>query len=499
MENFQISGVSGGNSFILATILIYFTGLMYLGYRAFRKTKTFSDYILGSRKLGPVVGAMNVGASDMSSWLLMGLPGAFYLHGVNQIWIVVGLVVGSYCSWKIIAKRLRRYTEISGDALTIPSFLEHRLEDKTRAINVSCLIAIIFFFTIYIAAGFTGAAKLFSSIFEISYFSALVLSCIGIVSYALLGGFLAVSYADLFQGLLIFFVLLLVPFFIMGKTDLSASDFIAKTIELAPSHVDPFYELTFVGILGYFAWGLGYFGQPHIISKYMAIKDPRQIDLARRICISWMSLSMVGAATIGLMGFVYFSSSPLSEPETVFIAMSNSIFHPIVIGVLVAAILSATMSTTNAQIIICCSALSEDFYRHFIRKNAANKEMLFVTRLWVVVVALVALVIASDESSSVLALVGKAWAGLGAAFGPIVLLSLFWKKTTRTGAVAGIISGGLGAIIFSKISIISYEILPAFILSFVSVYLFSLLTPNQVPQKVSSEFKKLDEMSLSKS
>lgn len=494
MENIQLGEIGGGNSFILATILIYFTGLMYLGYKAFKKTKTFSDYILGSRKLGPVVGAMNVGASDMSSWLLMGLPGAFYLHGVNQIWIVIGLVVGSYCSWKIIAKRLRRYTELSGDALTITSFLEHRLEDKSRILNVSTLIVIIFFFTIYIAAGFTGAAKLFSSIFDISYFSALILSCIGIVSYALLGGFLAVSYADLFQGMLIFFVLLLVPFFIVGGSDLSASDFVLKTIEMAPSHIDPFYELSFVGILGFFAWGLGYFGQPHIISKYMAIKEPKEIDLARKIAISWMTLSMIGAATIGLLGFVYFADNPLKEPETVFIAMSNSIFHPIIIGVLVAAILSATMSTTNAQIIICCSALSEDLYRNFIRKNATNKEMLFVTRLWVVVVALVALVIASDQHSSVLSLVGRAWAGLGAAFGPIVLLSLFWKKTTKSGGIAGIISGAVGAIIFSKISIISYEILPAFLLSLFVIFIVSLLTQNQVPHKVSSEFKKLDEM-----
>lgn len=485
---------SEGNSFILATILIYFTGLMYLGYQAFRKTKTFSDYILGSRKLGPVVGAMNVGASDMSSWLLMGLPGAFYLHGVNQVWIVIGLIVGSYCSWKIIAKRLRRYTEISGDALTITSFLEHRLEDKSRILNISTLVVIIFFFTIYIAAGFTGSAKLFSAIFGISYFSALVLSCIGIVSYALLGGFLAVSYADLFQGILIFCVLLFVPFFIIGTSDLTASDFVAKTIAMAPSHVDPFYGLDFLGILGFFAWGLGYFGQPHIISKYMAIKDPHRIDLARKICISWMTLSMAGAAIIGLLGFVYFADTPLKEPETVFIAMSHSIFHPIIIGVLVAAIVSATMSTTNAQIIICCSALSEDFYRHFIRKNAANKEMLFVTRMWVVVVALIAMLIAADPTASVLALVGRAWAGLGAAFGPIVLLSLYWKKTTRFGGIAGVISGAAGAIIFSKMSFISYEILPAFVLSFLTIVMVSLMTPHQVPHKVSADFKRLDAM-----
>ncbi len=483
-----------GNSFILATILIYLFGLMCLGYRAFKKTKTFSDYILGSRKLGPIVGAMNVGASDMSSWLLMGLPGAFYLHGLNQIWIVVGLVVGSYCSWKIIAKRLRRYTEISGDALTITSFLENRFEDKTRVLNVATLIVIIFFFTIYIAAGFTGSAKLFSAIFGISYHTALLLSCLGIVSYALLGGFLAVSYADLFQGILIFCVLLFVPFFIVNHSDLTVSDFVAKTVEMAPSHIDPFYNLNFIGILGFFAWGLGYFGQPHIISKYMAIQDPKQIALARRICISWMSLSMIGAAVIGLLGFVYFADSPLKEPETVFIAMSYSIFHPIIIGVLVAAIVSATMSTTNAQIIICCSALSEDFYRHFIRKNAANKEMLFVTRMWVVVVALVALFIASDQTSSVLTLVGRAWAGLGAAFGPVVLLALYWKKATRYGAITGVVVGAAGAIIFSKMSFISYEILPAFVLSFISIVVVSLLTQHQVPHKVGADFKRLDVM-----
>lgn len=467
---------------------------MYIGYRGFRNTKTFSDYILGSRKLGPIVGAMNVGASDMSSWLLMGLPGAFYLHGVNQVWIVVGLVVGSYCSWKFIAKRLRRYTEISGDALTISSFLESRLEDKSKILNVSTLIVIIFFFTIYIAAGFVGSAKLFSSIFGISYMTALIISCIGIVSYALLGGFLAVSYADLFQGVLIFCVLLFVPTYIIGKSDLTVSDYVMTTISMDPTRVDPFHDLSFVGIMGFFAWGLGYFGQPHIISKYMAIQDPHRIGLARKICISWMSLSMVGASVIGLLGYIYFASTPLSEPETVFIAMSHSIFHPIIIGVLIAAILSATMSTTNAQIIICCSALSQDFYRHFFRKNASNREMLIVTRMWVVIVALVALSVAADQSSTVLGLVAKAWAGLGASFGPVVLLALFWKKTTRSGAVAGVISGALGAIFFSKLSFISYEILPAFLLSLFMIFIVSLMTQKEVPHKVESEFKKLAEM-----
>ncbi len=482
-----------GNFFIGITVAIYMTGLMYLGWRGFRNTKTFSDYILGSRKLGPVVGAMNVGASDMSSWLLMGLPGAFYLYGINQIWIVIGLVVGSYCSWKFIAKRLRRYTELSGDSLTITSFLESRFEDKTRLLNISTLIVIIFFFTIYIAAGFVGSAKLFSSIFEVPYMTALIVSAVAIVSYALLGGFLAVSYADLFQGILILCVLLFVPTYIIAKSDLSISDHVMQTMQMDPTHINPFHNLDFIGILGFFAWGLGYFGQPHIISKYMAIQDPNRIDLARKICITWMTISMIGASVIGLLGYVYFANAPLVEHETVFIAMSHSIFHPIIIGVLVAAILSATMSTTNAQIIICCSALSQDFYRHFFRKNATNREMLIVTRMWVVIVVLVAMVIAADQTSTVLGLVGKAWAGLGASFGPIVLLALYWKKTTRLGAFAGVVSGALGAVVFSKLSFISYEILPAFLLSLFMIYIVSLMTQKQVPHKVNAEFKKLGE------
>ena len=485
---------SGGNIFIVTTISIYFACLMYLGWRGFRNTKTFSDYILGSRKLGPVVGAMNVGASDMSSWLLMGLPGAFYLHGLNQVWMVMGLVVGSYCSWKFVAKRLRRYTEIAGDALTISSFLQNRFEDKTKLLNIITSITIIFFFTIYIASGFVGSAKLFASVFDIPYFTALIISCIGIVSYALLGGFLAVSWADLFQGLLMLLVLLFTPIFVIYKSDFSAVEFITKTAELSPSHLNPFHDLNFVGMVGFFAWGLGYFGQPHIISKYMAIKDPHRIDLARQVCISWMSLSMIGASIVGLLGFVYFSSSPLKEPETVFIAMSHAIFHPIIIGILISAILAATMSTLNAQIIICCSALSEDFYLRFVRKNAGNREMLFITRMFVIVVALVALLIATDETASVLGLVARAWAGLGASIGPVILFALFWKKVTKPAAIVGVISGTAGAIIFSKMSFISYEILPAFVLSSVLIYLVSLMTQSYVPARAAEDFKKLRAM-----
>jgi sodium/proline symporter len=493
---------TGDNIFIISIVSIYFSCLMYLGWRGYRSTKTFSDYILGSRKLGPVVGAMNVGASDMSSWLLMGLPGAFYLFGLNQIWMVVGLVSGSYFSWKFIARRLRSYTEIAGDSLTISSFLENRFEDKTKILSIVTSIVIIFFFTIYIASGFVGSAKLFSVVFDMSYQNALIISCVAIVSYALLGGFLAISWADLFQGILMLIVLLFTPLFAIYKSDLSVPEIYNKLLEISPTHLDAFSNLDWLGIIGFFAWGLGYMGQPHIISKYMAIKDVKAITLARRICISWMILAMIGAVLVGILGFLYFSDisfsqnssfrgAMLEEPETVFIALANSLFHPIVIGVLISAILAATMSTINGQIIIACSALSQDFYRRFLRKKAKDKEMLIVTRLWVVLVAVVAALIACDQTSSVLELVARAWAGLGASVGPVILFSLFWKKMTKAAAVAGMISGSLGAIIFSKLSFISYEILPAFALASLLIYVVSLLTQNQIPSCAERDFKKL--------
>ncbi len=485
---------SGDNIFIITAVSIYFACLMYLGWRGYRSTKTFSDYILGSRKLGPVVGAMNVGASDMSSWLLMGLPGAFYLFGLNQIWIVIGLVSGSYFSWKVVAKRLRSYTEIAGDSLTISSFLENRFEDKSKILNIVTSVTIIFFFTIYIASGFVGAAKLFSVVFGISYYQALIISCVAIVSYALLGGFLAISWADLFQGILMFIVLLVTPFFAIYKSDLSISEIAAKITEISPDHLNAFANLDIITIVSFFAWGLGYCGQPHIISKYMAIKEVKSIGLARRVCISWMVLSMIGASLVGIFGCFYFADIGLKEPETVFIAMANSLFHPIIIGVLISAILAATMSTINAQIIIACSALSQDFYHRFIRKKAGNKELLFVTRMWVVIVAIVAALIASNQDSSVLELVARAWAGLGASIGPVILYSLFWKKVTKAAAITGIISGSVGAIIFHEISAVSYEILPAFLLSSLLICVVSLMTQNQVPANVEADFEKLQKL-----
>ncbi len=476
---------------ILIPVIIYFCALMYMGFVGFRKTKNFADYALGGRKLGPIIGAMNVGASDMSSWLLMGLPGAFYLFGLNQIWVILGLVSGSYISWKLIAVRLRQYTEMADDSLTLSSFLENRFEDKSGILSVISSSVIIFFFTIYIASGFVGSAKLFANIFGLSYDLALIISSILIISYAFLGGFLAVSWADLFQGLLMLFVLLITPFYAIYKSPLSVGDFVNKINEISPTHLMPFHDLTILSILGSFAWGLGYFGQPHIISKYMAIKKAKEIPLARKICIWWMSLSMLGAAIVGLFGFVYFAHNPLAEAETVFIAMSAQIFHPLFMGLLVSAILAAIMSTLNSQIIICCSSLSKDFYQRFFHPQASQKLLLLITRLSVIIVALVAFMIALNSNSGVLQLVARAWAGLGAAIGPVILFSLFYSKTTKIAAIIGIISGALGAIIFSKFALFSYEILPAFLLSSLLIFITSYFDRKRVPSKAYEHFKKL--------
>jgi sodium/proline symporter len=479
-----------GNMTVFTVVILYFIFLAILGLRGYNKTKTFSDYIIGGRKLGPVVGAMNVGASDMSSWLLMGLPGAFYLYGLNQMWIILGLVIGAYYSWKIIAVRLRKYTELASNSLTISSFLENRFKDNTGILRLATSLIIIFFFAIYISSGFIGSAKLFAELFNIGYHDALVMSIFMIIFYALIGGFLAVSWADLLQGTLMLFALLIVPIGILfANGGLSATIHIIDTF--SPAHFNPFYNLTFLGILSSLAWGLGYFGQPHIISKYMAIKNPQDIKIARRICISWMTLSMIGAGLVGLFGFAFFINNPLVEHEMVFINSASLIFSSLIIGLLVSAILAAIMSTINGQILICSGSITEDFYKKYINKTASNMHLIMLTRLWIVLIVILAYILAKNENATILSVVARAWSGLGASIGPIVICALFWQKTTRTGAIFGIISGGVSSVIYSKISYFPYEILPAFITSLIFIFIVSLLTQKEITEEIKNEFKQI--------
>lgn len=475
----------------LVVVGLYFLFLIFLGLRGYNKTKTFNDYILGGRKLGPVIGAMNVGASDMSSWLLMALPGAFYLIGISYMWVVIGLVIGSYTSWKLIAPRLRIYTEEANDSVTISSFLENRFNDKTKILRVVTAIIILFFYTTYIASGFVGSAVLFSSLFNISYKTALIVSIFIIVFYALMGGFLAVSWADLLQGTLMLFTLILVPIGIMFQMG-GVSNVINVIEFLSPSHLDPFYNMSLIGIISLLGWGLGYFGQPHIISKYMAIKNVNDIKIATRICITWMTISMIAAGFVGLFGFAFFAENPLVKHETIFIATSNIILPAILMGLVIAAILAAIMSTINGQILICCATLSEDFYKRFLRKNAQNKELLIVTRGFVLIITFVTFFIANDEASTVLGLVSYAWAGLSASIGPVIVCALFCKRTTKLAALVGVISGAISSIVFAEWRVFSYEIVPAFGVSLALILIISYLSKKEVSPEVSRIFAKFN-------
>jgi sodium/proline symporter len=476
-----------GNITIFLVVFLYFLFLIFLGLKGYNKTKTFSDYILGGRKLGPVVGAMNVGASDMSSWLLMGLPGAFYLVGMNQMWIIIGLVLGSYFSWKMVAVRLRKYTELANDSLTISSFLENRFKDKSGVLRLVTSVMIIFFFTLYISSGFVGSAKLFKSLFDVNYSLALTISVFVIIFYALIGGFLAVSWADLIQGILMLFALILVPIGIAHSMGgIGNVDTVIKT--LSPSHLNPFHNITFIGLLSTLAWGLGYFGQPHIISKYMAIKNPNEIKTARKICISWMTLSMIGAGLTGLFGFAFFAKEPLLSHETVFIFSSAKIFPAIIMGFLISAVLAAIMSTINGQILICSGSITQDFYKKFFKKDISNKHLIIITRVWVSLIAFIAFLLARNENATVLSIVSHAWSGIGASIGPVIICSLFWGKTTRTGAIWGVLSGGISSFIYSKIPSFPYELLPAFLTSLLFIFTISLLTQKEVSVKMKEEF-----------
>lgn len=481
------------NISILWTVIIYFLFLTFLGIRGYKKTKTFSDYIIGNRKLGPIVGAMNVGASDMSSWLLMALPGAFYLFGMNNIWIIIGLIAGSFASWKLIAPRLRIFTEEMGNAITISSFLENRFEDNTKILRIVTTVMIVFFFFIYIASGFVGSAKLFSAILDTSFHTALLLSIFLIVFYALIGGFLAVSWADLFQGSLMLFTLIIVP--IVIAFSMGGIGNVLHEIKInSPAHLNPFYNMNAESIIALLGWGLGYFGQPHIISKYLSIKNISDIKIARRICLSWMTISMIFAGFTGLFGYIYFLSQPLENHEIVFIAASHHLLPAFIVGLVIAAILGAIMSTINGQIIISCGNLTEDIYKRFFRKNASQKELLVTSRLLVVLLVFATYFIVKDGNNTVLNLVSYAWSGLGAAIGPVIICALFFKKATKLGAICGVIIGGASSVLFSNWKIFSYELFPSFALSLCVIIIISLIQNKTPSSKILAVFKKCEKL-----
>ncbi|TPE70008.1 sodium/proline symporter PutP [Halalkalibacterium halodurans] len=490
----------------LITFIVYLVGMLVIGLIAYRMTNNLSDYVLGGRRLGGSVAALSAGASDMSSWLLLGLPGALYVGGMGEIWIAVGLAIGAYLNWQFLASRLRNYTEIAKDSITLPDFLENRFHDKSKILRIVSALVILVFFTFYTSAGLVGGALLFEASFGMTYVQALWIGAIVIISYTFLGGFLAVSWTDFFQGILMFLALIIVPIVAINKMG-GFSETLNAVGAIDTAYLDAFQGATVIGVASLLAWGLGYFGQPHIVTRFMAVKSLKEIPKARFIGMTWMVLALFGAIFTGFVGIAYFSATgPGPEiageaRETVFILFTQILFDPWVAGFLLAAILSAIMSTIDSQLLVSSSALAEDFYKGMLRKNASQKELVWVGRFGVVLIALVAIVLAYNPDSTVLDLVGYAWAGFGAAFGPVLLLSLFWKRMTRNGALAGMVVGGATVIIWAELTnwfnlsveqypiLGLYEIIPGFILASIAIIVVSRLD-QEPPQEIQDEFEK---------
>jgi solute:Na+ symporter, SSS family len=486
------------NPYTLAALAAYFALMIGIGIYAWAKTRATSEgYLLAGRNLSPAVTALSAGASDMSGWLLLGLPGALYAGGLVEAWIAIGLTVGAGLNWIIVAPRLREQTERLGNALTIPQFLANRFPESGTLLRVISAVIIVGFFTVYTASGMVGGGKLFATAFAGSlpatgvsdYMLGIFITAGIVLVYTTIGGFLAVSLTDFVQGMIMMVALVVMPLVILYGSDASAG------ISIAAVKQDGFLSLTqgasLVGVISAVTWGLGYFGQPHIIVRFMAIDRVENVPRAGVIGMSWMVISLIGAVAVGLAGRAYAEANGLAieDKETIFIVLAQLLFHPAVTGFLYAALLAAIMSTISAQLLVSSSSLTEDFYRLFLRRNASEREAVNIGRLSVALVAAAAMVIAADPDSEVLGLVANAWAGFGAAFGPLILLALLWRGMTGAGAVAGLVTGagvvaGWIALGWNKAFMDGpglYEIVPGFIAALAAIVVVSIITRPRSP------------------
>jgi len=463
------------------TFAAYLMLMLGIGFWAWRRTATFDDYILGGRSLGSVVTALSAGASDMSGWLLMGLPGALYLTGLSEAWIAVGLVIGAWLNWRYVAAPLRVYTERTRNALTLPDYFTHRFHDELRLLRILSALIILIFFAVYCAAGIVSGARLFESVFAVPYAQALWWGAAATIAYTFIGGFLAVSWTDTVQATLMIFALLLVPvMLIIGTGGISPA--LAVIEQLDPARLNWLGTGGVVAVISGLAWGFGYCGQPHILARFMAADSVATIPRARRISIAWMVLCLAGALAVGFFGIAYFALHPqhaapvAANPERVFVLLSEILFNPWLAGILLSAILAAIMSTLSCQLLVCSSALTEDFYHGFVRKHASQRELVWFGRAMVLAVALLAIWIARDPDSRVLGLVSYAWAGFGAAFGPVLVASLFWKRMTVTGALFGMLAGAVVVIIWKQTGSALYEMVPGVLAASAGIVLGSLFS-----------------------
>ncbi|MEX1661573.1 sodium/proline symporter PutP [Thioclava sp. 15-R06ZXC-3] len=470
------------------SLTAYFVLMIGIGVYAWRKsTSNSEEYMLGGRNLPPAVAALSAGASDMSGWLLLGLPGALFVSGLTQSWIGIGLFVGALVNWIVVAPRLREQTERYDNSLTIPGFLGNRFPTQAALLRMVSAVIIVVFFAVYTASGLVGGGKLFASAFGGSYMAGVILTLGIVLVYTVIGGFLAVSLTDFVQGCIMMLALVIMPIVILttGQGD-GVSAAATRLTAIDPNYLSMTHGLTFVGWLSAVAWGLGYFGQPHIIVRFMAVRSVADVPKARNIGMGWMAISLIGAISVGIFGRAYAERNGLNvtDPETIFIILSNLLFHPLITGFLYAALLAAIMSTVSSQLLVSSSSLTEDFYKMVLNRDASDRTLVNVGRLAVLAVGVAAIIIARNPDSKVLGLVSNAWAGFGAAFGPLILLSLTWKRMTGLGAVAGLVVGALTVIIWIALGLNKsfmggagvYEIIPGFIAAFVAIVAVSLAT-----------------------
>ena len=472
----------GQHTSALLAFAVYLILMATIGIYAWLKTRGLSDYILGGRRLGPLVSALSAGASDMSGWLLMGLPGLAYTSGLGSVWISLGLLGGTWANWSLMARRLRAFSIRSGNALTISAYLEKRFNDTSHLLRTLSALIILIFFTIYTASGLIGGGKLFEQVFHLPYHWAVLIGAAAIISYTLLGGFLAVSLTDVVQGLLMSAALIIVPLYTIyvgnSRSDIPDAFYSADggaLLDMFSDNSGSPYSL--ISIASFLGWGLGYLGQPHILARFKAIRSPADIPSARRIACTWTAFCLAGASFTGLAGLIFFEI-PLSDPETVFISLVKAVFHPVPSGILLAAVLAAIMSTADSQLLVASSALSEDLYRTFLGRNATTPVIVRISRLCVVLVSLIASGLALSLGHGVLDVTALAWAGFGAAFGPPLALSLYWRGMSRAGAGAGILAGGLCVVIWRGFFDFGgifklYEIIPGVLVSTLASVIFS--------------------------
>lgn len=498
---------------ITLAILVYLGCMLYVGYRCSKNNNDSADFYLGGRKLGPLVTAMSAEASDMSSWLLMGLPGLAYLTGVADAgWTAIGLAIGTYLNWRIVAKRIRRYTHVAGNSITLPSFFSNRYRDEKKILQSIGAIFIVIFFIPYTASGFAACGKLFSSLFGINYQVAMVISALIIVGYTTLGGFLAASTTDFIQSIIMSIALVIV--FIFGINVAEGVSAVVENAQSLPGYLtmhttyDPVsgteQPYPIISIVSMIAWGLGYFGMPHILLRFMAIEDEEKLKLSRRVATGWVVISLAVAVLIGIIGLAMTAAGELiplegSASETIIVKIADlmsqhGVLPALLAGTILAGILASTMSTADSQLLAASSSVSSDLLGDFLKKKTGKKGSMFADRMTLLIIALVAVFLARDPNSSVFNIVSFAWAGFGAVFGPVVLFALFWKRSNWQGALAGMISGGAMVFIWKYLvrplggAWDIYELLPAFLVSCAAIVLVSLLT--KAPSKeIVEEFE----------